>query len=55
MLLFLFLAPPSFAESQYKATITDKHDSEHTKIVGANEFAPRYPVYAFTPSAPPAN
>lgn len=39
-------APPTYAESEYRANIVDKNDSQHTRLVGdQNEFAPRYPVY----------
>ncbi|XP_050070040.1 arrestin domain-containing protein 3-like [Anopheles maculipalpis] len=48
------IPPPTFAETSYKApTISGKNDSEFTRIVGGAEYAPRYPTYAFTPSAPP--
>lgn len=59
--LFLFshwqIAPPSYAESQYRANIGDKTDSEHTQFSnGQNDFAPRYPVYtsATLPTLPNA-
>lgn len=39
-------APPSYAESEYRANIVDKNDSEHTRLAGGqDQFAPRYPVY----------
>ncbi|XP_053657586.1 arrestin domain-containing protein 3-like [Anopheles marshallii] len=48
------IPPPTFAETSYKApTISGKNDSEFTRIVGGAEYAPRYPTYAFTPTAPP--
>ncbi|XP_049277455.1 arrestin domain-containing protein 3-like [Anopheles funestus] len=48
------IPPPTFAETAYKApTISGKNDSEFTRIVGGAEYAPRYPTYAFSPSAPP--
>ncbi|XP_050089440.1 arrestin domain-containing protein 17-like [Anopheles aquasalis] len=54
--MFPNIPPPTFAESAYKAsTISDKNDSEHTRMIGGVEYAPRYPTYAFTPSAPPVN
>lgn len=44
-------ARPTFAEGEYRATINDKNDTEHTLMSGGtNTFAPRYPV--FTPTAP---
>lgn len=53
-MIFVFLAPPTFAEGDYKATgIMDKNDSKHT-ISNSDDFAPRYPTYAFGPSAPSA-
>lgn len=51
---FNFLAPPTFAESQYKAPVQDKGD-DHTRISGNVNYSPRYPTYAFNPSAPPTN
>lgn len=48
----IFAAPPTYQETTFKANITDKHDSEHTIMVGTNQFAPRYPTYAFNPTAP---
>lgn len=47
---FILPAPPSYAESQYRANIVDKNDSEHTRLVGDQTFAPRYPVYAAFPA-----
>lgn len=47
-------APPTFTEGDFKANnIATKDDNEHTRM--QNDFAPRYPTYAFNPSAPPAN
>lgn len=52
---FANMPPPTFAESQSKTTsILDGHDSSHTFLIGP-EYAPRYPTYSFTPSAPPPN
>ncbi|XP_059612350.1 arrestin domain-containing protein 17-like isoform X1 [Phlebotomus argentipes] len=50
------MPPPTFAESSYKSpSIANKEDNEYTRFVGDN-FAPRYPTYAFNPTAPaPAN
>lgn len=48
-------APPTFSESQFKAKILGKNDSEHTRTVGSQEYAPRYPTYSFMPSAPPTH
>lgn len=45
-------APPTYEETTFKANIADKHDSEHTIMVGSDQFAPRYPTYAFNPTAP---
>lgn len=47
-------APPSFAESGYRANIVDKNDSEHTRLNDGQAFAPRYPVYTgqTLPTAP---
>lgn len=53
MNLFIFAAPPTFTESQFKANIVGKNDSEHTRTVGSQQYAPRYPTYSFMPSAPP--
>ncbi|XP_037038639.1 arrestin domain-containing protein 17 [Bradysia coprophila] len=50
--LYPNMPPPTYEETTFKANITDKHDSEHTIMVGTNEFAPRYPTYAFNPTAP---
>ncbi|KFB40717.1 AGAP001894-PA-like protein [Anopheles sinensis] len=48
------IPPPTFAETAYRApTISGKNDSEHTRLVGGAEYAPRYPTYAFNPTAPP--
>lgn len=48
------LAPPQFVATQFKAPqITGAGDSEHTKVVGEVNFAPRYPTFQFNPSAPP--
>ncbi|CAD7093273.1 unnamed protein product [Hermetia illucens] len=54
--LYPNIPPPTFEESQFKpSTIVDKTDSEHTMIpTGNQDFAPRYPTYAFNPSAPAA-
>lgn len=50
VLFFLFngkIAPPTYAESQYRANIFDKSDPENIQSVnGQNDFAPRYPVYS---------
>lgn len=49
----IFSAPPTFTEGDFKATgLRNKDDNEHTRV--QDEFAPRYPTYAFNPSAPPA-
>lgn len=52
--LYPNVPPPNFSESDYTAaSIKDRGDSEHTRLMGNNEsFAPRYPVYTFQPSAP---
>lgn len=55
LIFFLSTAPPSYGESEYRANIVDKNDSQHTHFaVGQNEFAPRYPVYTAQtlPTAP---
>jgi len=56
-ILYYFLAPPQFVETQYKApTIAGRDDSEHTQIMGDGAFAPRYPTFQFNnATAPPAN
>lgn len=42
----LLIAPPSYAESEFRANIVDKNDSQHIRVApGQNEFAPRYPTY----------
>lgn len=47
---------PTFSETDFHAkTIKDKEDNEHTRLVGNQQFAPRYPVYNFQPSAPMAD
>lgn len=44
-----YTAPPTYAESQYRANIVDKNDTQHTVFAsGQTEFAPRYPTYAGT-------
>lgn len=54
--LYPNIPPPTFAEATFKApNISNKNDSEFTRFVGPAEYAPRYPTYAFTPSAPPAD
>lgn len=54
--LYPNIPPPTFAEATFKApNISNKNDSEFTRFVGPSEYAPRYPTYAFTPSAPPAD
>ncbi|XP_063701127.1 arrestin domain-containing protein 17 [Culicoides brevitarsis] len=50
--LYPQIPPPTFAESQYKAKILGKNDSEYTRT---QDYAPRYPTYSFTPTAPPSN
>lgn len=51
--LFYCLAPPQFVETQFRAPkITGRDDSEHTKVIGEAEFAPRYPTFQFNPTAP---
>lgn len=52
---FVFTAPPQFVETQFKAPkITNRDDSEHTRVIGDVDFAPRYPTFQFnTPSSPP--
>lgn len=48
----LILGPPTFAESQFRTkSIEDSNDNQYTMFVG-KEFAPKYPVYSFAPSAP---
>ncbi|XP_061387438.1 arrestin domain-containing protein 17-like, partial [Musca vetustissima] len=49
------IPPPQFVETQFKApTITNRDDSEHTRVIGGGDFAPRYPTFQFnTPTAPP--
>lgn len=42
--LSLSIAPPTYEESEYKAKIADKNDTEHTR--GQTEFAPRYPIFS---------
>lgn len=50
------IPPPTFEEATYKPpTISTQNDSEFTRFVGPAAFAPRYPTFAFAPSAPPAN
>ncbi|EDS30991.1 arrestin domain containing 4 [Culex quinquefasciatus] len=50
------IPPPTFAEATFKApNISNKNDSEFTRFVGPADYAPRYPTYAFAPSAPPAD
>lgn len=42
----LQIAPPTYGESEYRANIVDKNDSQHTRLAGGqDQFAPRYPVY----------
>lgn len=53
--LYPSIPGPTFAESQYKGTISDKNDSEYTNFSGNADYAPRYPTYAFNPSAPQQN
>lgn len=51
--LYPNVPPPTFGESDFQAkTIKDSDDSEHTRLMGNQTFAPRYPVYTFQPSAP---
>jgi hypothetical protein len=52
--LYPNIPPPNFSESDYHtSSIKDREDNEHTRLVGNNEaFAPRYPTYAFHPTAP---
>lgn len=52
--LYPNVPPPNFSESDYRtASIKDRGDNEHTRLVGNQEtFSPRYPVYTFQPSAP---
>lgn len=52
--LYPNVPPPNFSESDYHTkTIKDGEDNEFTRLVGNQEtFAPRYPVYTFSPSAP---
>lgn len=53
---FLSLAPPSYAESEYRANIVDKNDSQHIRVApGQSEFAPRYPTYTATALPPLPN
>ncbi|XP_039431432.1 arrestin domain-containing protein 17 [Culex pipiens pallens] len=50
------IPPPTFAEATFRApNISNKNDSEFTRFVGPADYAPRYPTYAFAPSAPPAD
>uniref|UniRef100_A0A1I8PWC6 Arrestin C-terminal-like domain-containing protein n=1 Tax=Stomoxys calcitrans TaxID=35570 RepID=A0A1I8PWC6_STOCA len=53
--LYPNIPPPQFVETQFKApTITNRDDSEHTRVIGEVDFAPRYPTFQFnTPTAPP--
>lgn len=45
--MILFPAAPTYAESEYRANIVDKNESQHMRTTGGqNDFAPRYPVYA---------
>ncbi|XP_037948386.1 arrestin domain-containing protein 17 [Teleopsis dalmanni] len=54
--LYPNIPPPQFVETKFKAPkITGQDDSEHTKIIGDGNFAPRYPTFQFNPSAPAAN
>lgn len=53
--LYPNIPPPVFNESDFHAkSIKDKEDSEHTRLVGNQEyFAPRYPVFTYAaPTAP---
>uniref|UniRef100_A0A1B0GIA7 Putative signal transduction n=1 Tax=Lutzomyia longipalpis TaxID=7200 RepID=A0A1B0GIA7_LUTLO len=51
--LYPNIPPPTFAESSYKSpSIANKEDTQYTRFMGDN-FAPRYPTYAFNPTAPP--
>lgn len=53
--MFFFPAAPTYAESEYRANILDKNDSQHMRTAGGqNDFAPRYPFFAgqALPSAP---
>ncbi|XP_031621450.1 arrestin domain-containing protein 17 [Contarinia nasturtii] len=51
--LYPSIPPPSYGESEYRANIVDKNDSQHTRVSGGqNDFAPRYPVYASAPTLP---
>lgn len=45
-------APPTYEESLYRPnTLHGDDDNEYTNVETKN-FAPRYPVYNYTPSAP---
>lgn len=41
-----FAAAPTFTESDYRANIANKNDSQYMRTAGGqSDFAPRYPVY----------
>jgi hypothetical protein len=47
------IPPPTFSEADFKAPLREKGDSEFIRLVGNQEFAPKYPTYtAFQPTAP---
>lgn len=55
-LFLLFAAAPTYAESEYRANIVDKNDSQYMRTAGGqNEFAPRYPVFSGQALPPAAN
>lgn len=45
--IFSFSAAPTYAESDYRANIVDKNESQHMRTAGGqSDFAPRYPVFS---------
>lgn len=52
--LYPNIPPPQFVETRFKAPrITGSEDSEYTTVIGGDNFAPRYPTFQFSPTAPP--
>lgn len=49
--LYPNIPPPAFAEGQFKSSIVDSQDNEHTQMIGG-DYAPRYPTFQFNPTAP---
>jgi hypothetical protein len=53
--LYPNIPPPTFSEGDFSASIKDKGDNEHTRLVGNQEaFAPRYPVFTYQHRPPTA-